>query len=119
MAGRRSCNIIFPSDNSRLGDLYYVSAVWGWRPEFFRRDAPASDWRLLIEGLGEATQKNELAGSTVPDSGGHKFLAGPSVLGLYGAWGVEVGVLLPVSQSLNGNQPKERYRAKAVFTYWF
>lgn len=109
----------FPKGGARLGDLYYVSAVWAWRPEYFRRDAPASDWRLLVEALGEAAQKNELAGVTLPNSGGRKFLMGPSVLGLYGAWGIELGVLFPLSQNLNGNQPKDRYRAKAVFTYWF
>jgi hypothetical protein len=41
------------------------------------------------------------------------------VLGLFGAWGLETGVLFPVTQSLNGAQPKEHYRAKLVFTYWF
>lgn len=108
-----------PRSDGRLGDLYYLSAVWAWRPDYFRRDAPASDWRLLMEALAESTQKNEFAGTTLPNSGGHQFLAGPSVLGLYGAWGIELGALFPVSQSLNGNQPKDRYRAKAVFTYWF
>ncbi|HEX7965248.1 MAG TPA: hypothetical protein VF651_05985 [Gammaproteobacteria bacterium] len=108
-----------PKGGGRLGDLYYVTAVWAWRPDYFRRDAPASDWRVLFEALGESTRKNELAGNADPNSGGHKLLAGPSLLGLYGAWGIEAGVLFPVSQSLNGNQPEDRYRAKAVFTYWF
>jgi hypothetical protein len=109
----------FPKNNGRLGDLYYASAVWGWRPEYFRHDYPAADWRLFLEALGEATQRNEQNGQPVVNSGGRKLLAGPSVLGLFGAWGIEVGVLLPVSQSLNGVQPKEHYRAKLVFTYWF
>lgn len=109
----------FTNRDTRLGDLYYVSAVWGWRPAYFQHDYPASDWRLFLEALGEATQHNQVGGVSVPDSGGRKLLAGPSVLGLFGAWGVEMGVLFPVSQSLNGVQAKEHYRAKAVFTYWF
>jgi len=54
-----------------------------------------------------------------PNSGGEKILVGPSLLGLYGQWGVEVGVLLPVYQRLNGIQPDEKYRIKIVFTWWF
>ena len=55
----------------------------------------------------------------VADSGSKKLLLGPSILGLYGAWGIEGGILFPVTQALNGNQPKEHYRAKIVFTCWF
>jgi hypothetical protein len=108
-----------PRADGRLGDLYYVTAVWGWRPEYFRRDAPGSDWRLFVEALGESAQKDESNGASVPGSGGDKVLVGPSLLGLYGAWGVEVGALFPVSQGEHAGYPKERYRAKAVFTYWF
>ncbi|HEX4299906.1 MAG TPA: hypothetical protein VH327_03460 [Gammaproteobacteria bacterium] len=109
----------FPKDSGQLGDLYYVTAVWGWRPPYFQHDYPAADWRMFVEAVGELSRRNELNGTELPDSGGKKLFAGPSVLGLFGAWGVEMGVLLPVSQSLNGNQPKDDYRAKAVFTYWF
>lgn len=108
-----------PHDNAQLGNLYYVSAVWGWRPEYFRHEYPAPDWRLFVEALGEAAEHNVIGTRSIPDSGGKKLLLGPSVLGLYGAWGIEGGVLFPVTQSLNGNQPKEHYRAKVVFTYWF
>ena len=110
----------FPEGGDRLGDLYYVTAVWGWRPEYFQhRDYPASDWRMFVESVGEFAQRNTINGSSVSASGGRKVFLGPSVLGLFGAWGVEMGVLFPVSQSLNGPQPKEDYRAKLVFTYWY
>lgn len=110
----------FPKDGGQLGDLYYVTAVWGYRPEYFQhRDYPASDWRMFVESVGEFAQRNEMNGSSVANSGGRKIFLGPSVLGLFGAWGVEMGVLFPVTQSLNGAQPKEDYRAKLVFTYWF
>jgi hypothetical protein len=110
----------FPKGGGRLGDLYYVTAVWGWRPEYFqRRDYPASDWRIFVESVGEIARHDEMNGASLPGSGGRKLLLGPSVLGLFGAWGLEMGVLFPLSQSLNGPQPKEHYRAKLVFTYWF
>jgi hypothetical protein len=109
----------FPKGNGRLGDVYYVTAVWGWRPEYFRHEFPAPDWRLFLESVGEVSQRDQLNGVSLPDSGGRKLFLGPSALGLFGAWGLEFGVLFPLSQSLNGKQPKDDYRAKLVFTYWF
>lgn len=103
----------------RLGTLYYVSGVLGYRPPFFQQDYPKPDWRVFLEGLAEVTERDQMNGQTMPNSGGEQLLIGPSVLGLYGRWGIEAGVLWPVAQSLNGPQPEERYRAKFVFTYWF
>lgn len=109
----------FANQGTRLGDLYYVTAVWGWRPPYFQHDYPAADWRMFLEAVGESSQHNQVHGASVSASGGSKLFLGPSALGLFGAWGVEAGVLFPVSQSLNGPQPKEHYRSKLVFTYWF
>lgn len=111
----------FEDSADRLGDLYYLSAAVAWRPPLFRRDYPRPDWRIFIEALAEHSESNTIDGSPDPDSGGDKLLLGPSVLGLYGAWGISAGVLVPVAQQLNGNEDelRERYRAKIVLTYWF
>lgn len=106
-------------DDARLGDLYYASAVFGWRPPLFQQDYPKPDWRLFIESVYEKSERHRIRGQLMNNSGGEKLLAGPSVLGLYGHWGIEGGILWPVSQSLNGTQADESYRAKLVFTYWF
>lgn len=106
-------------DNARLGNLYYASAVFGWRPPLFQQDYPKPDWRLFIESVYEKAERHRVRGQLMPNSGGETLLAGPSVLGLYGHWGIEGGILWPVSQSPNGTQPEESYRAKFVFTYWF
>lgn len=103
----------------RLGTLYYLSGVFGYRPPLFQHDYPKPDWRVFVEGLAELTERHRMNGQTMENSGGDKILVGPSVLGLYGRWGIEAGVLWPVVQSLNGPQPEEHYRAKFVFTYWF
>lgn len=103
----------------RLGSLYYVSAVLGYRPPLFQHDYPKPDWRVFIEGLAEKTERHRMNERAMQNSGGEKVLIGPSVLGLYGSWGIEAGVLWPLVQSLNGPQSEERYRAKFVFTYWF
>jgi hypothetical protein len=109
----------FEDGADRLGELAYLSAVFGWRPPLFREDYPKPDWRLFVEALAERAGKDRIDGVNNPNSGGRKLLLGPTVLGLYGRWGVEAGVLYPVSQDLNGAQFEENYRAKLVFTYWF
>lgn len=109
----------FEPGNDRLGDLPYASAVFGWRPPIFQQDYPKPDWRIFVESLAEFPQRDRLDGVSRSDSGGEKVLVGPSLLGLYGKWGVEAGVLFPVHQRLNGNQPEETFRAKIVFTWWF
>lgn len=106
-------------DGARRGNLAYATAVFGWRPLLFRGDYPKPDWRLFVEAVAEHTQHDRIDGVRDPDSGGTRVLAGPSVLGLYGAWGVSAGVLLPIDEDLNGHQPKTDYRAKLVVTYWF
>jgi hypothetical protein len=103
----------------RPGALYYVSGVLGYRPPLFQHDYPKPDWRVFLEGLAEAMERHSVDGRPMRDSGGEKLLIGPSVLGLYGRWGIEAGVLWPVVQSLNGVQAEEHYRAKLVLTYWF
>jgi hypothetical protein len=103
----------------RLGNLYYVTGVFGWRPPVFRGDYPKPDWRIFLEGVAEFAERDRIDGLTVANSGGRRILVGPSMLGLFGAWGIEGGVLFPVEESLNGHQVEEDYRAKLVFTYWF
>lgn len=106
-------------NGDRLGNLYYLTGVLGWRPPVFRGDYPKPDWRIFLEGVAEFANRDRNDGVTVADSGGRRILLGPSMLGLFGAWGIEGGVLFPVAQSLNGSQFEEDYRAKLVFTYWF
>ncbi len=106
-------------DGDRLGDLPYVSAVFGWRPPLFQHDYPRPDWRVFAESIAEFPRADRRGGITRPDDGGTRILLGPSLLGLYGQWGVEAGVLFPVRQEMRGTQPEERFRAKAVFTWWF
>lgn len=109
----------FSEGRDRLGDLPYLSAVFGWRPPLFRHDYPKPDWRLFIEGLAEFPQRDRIEGVKNPNSGGNKVLVGPSVLGLYGKWGVAAGILFPIHQDTHGEQIEEQFRAKLVFTYWF
>lgn len=105
-------------DGDRPGDLRYGSLVFGWRPAYFRHDYPKPDWRLFVEALGESIGPEQRDGSTVTGAGGEKLFAGPTTLGLYGAWGLSGGVLVPLYQSVPKAQ-KEGLRLMFNFTYWF
>jgi hypothetical protein len=101
------------------GDLTMYSVVLGYRPTFFRQELPHPDWRVFVEAVGEHIEKDEMGGKEMPDSGGDRILIGPTVLGLYGPYGISAGPLLPVYSRLNGSQPRDRVRLVVNFTYWF
>jgi hypothetical protein len=102
-----------------LGDLAMYSVVLGYRPPAFRHDYPHADWRLFVEAVGEVSARDVAAGAERPASGGHGLFVGPTLLGLYGGWGVSGGPLFPVYQRLNGSQPRERVRLALDLVFWF
>jgi hypothetical protein len=101
------------------GDLAMYSIVLGYRPPAFQHDYPHADWRLFVEAAGEARARDVAAGVRRPESGGHALFAGPTLLGLYGGWGVSGGPLFPVYQHLNGRQPRDRVRLALDLIFWF
>ncbi|MEZ2415011.1 hypothetical protein ACA086_08590 [Muriicola sp. E247] len=109
----------FKKNNERLGDLPYASAVVGYRPNIFMGDYPKPDWRIFIESLVEFPGNNKYSGQQdYSGSRSTKVLAGPSFLGLYGAWGVSFGALFPVVQDLTPGTIKENYRIAINLSYW-
>lgn len=103
----------------RLGGVDYVTGVFGWRPPIFRQDYPSPDWRIFLEGVGERADRDRLDGRILERSGGEKVLAGPSVLGLYGVWGLSAGVLFPVYEDLRHPAAEEPMRFVVDLSYWF
>lgn len=111
---------IYSEENGeRPGDLYYAGAVFGYRPRAFRVDDAPLDLRWFGEAVAELPRADRRNGDAVPGTGGNRLLVGPSFLALGGPWGVSGGVLFPVHEDLGRREPKERYRAKLVVTYWF
>lgn len=102
-----------------LGDLTMYSAVLGYRPPPFRRDYPHPDWRIFVEVVGEHRARDVIASTPVLDSGGHQIFVGPTLLGLYGSWGISGGPVFRVYENLNGTQRNDKVRLVANFTYWF
>lgn len=108
----------FEKDQEQLGDLPYLSLVVGYRPRTFKEDYPKPDWRMFIESLAEFPGGDQAEGLTAADQRGKKILAGPSLLGLYGAWGISLGALFPVYQQTDPRFPEERYRLSINISYW-
>lgn len=105
--------------NDRLGDITYVTGVVGYRPPVFQHDYPKPDWRIFVESVTEWVGNNKLNGTELINTGGTKSLLGPSVLGLYGKWGLSGGILFPVYSSFSNTQDSESYRLNFVLSYWF
>lgn len=101
------------------GDLAMYSLVLGYRPGLFRQDYPRPDWRVFVELVGEHAARDRRGGATLPDSGGRQLFVGPTLLGLYGNWGISGGPLFRVHGQLNGAQPQDKVRVALNFSYWF
>ncbi len=109
----------FEKDGDRPGDLRYLSAVFAWRPPIFQGDYPKPDWRLFIESLAEFVGRDRTSGVEVEASGGERIFVGPTVLGLYGKWGIGAGVIFPVYQNQRDALSNENARYTVNLSYWF
>lgn len=101
------------------GDMFMYSAVFGYRPPFFMEDYPAPDWRIFIEALGEYSLSDVVAGQEVPGSGRHEIFVGPTLLGLYGGWGISGGPMFAVYSDASGERRPDKVRMVVNFTKWF
>ncbi|MEX0721567.1 MAG: hypothetical protein WD059_12925 [Balneolaceae bacterium] len=107
----------------QLGEVIYATGVIGLRPRYFREKNPHHDWRIFLESVSEWTGNDRIGEVDVANSNKQKVLIGPSLLGLYGAWGVSIGMLFPVYESA-GTVPgslisSESPRAMINLSYWF
>lgn len=101
------------------GDLGMYTAVLGYRPRPFQKDWPHPDWRIFVEVVGEQTGRDRVGGRDLPNTGGHQIFVGPTILGLYGNWGISGGPIFRVYDRLNGVQPKDKFRLAVNITRWF
>jgi len=106
-------------DGDRLGAVTSVSLVYGYRPPAWRKDYPKPDLRFFVEATGDLTGESRHNGEVMTNSGGRVVVAGPTLLFLYKAYGVEGGVQFPVFQRNRELQPDERFRVGINFTYFF
>jgi hypothetical protein len=103
-----------------VGDTAMYSFVIGYRPPWFQnRELPHGDWRIFGELVGEYNFPTLIAGQQEPNTGGHRIFVGPTLLGLYGPWGISGGPQFAVYNALNGKQQKDFVRYVVNFTYWW
>lgn len=102
----------------QMGDVVFVSGVYGYRPPALRLDYPKPDLRFFVESMAERTAKGLHHGFEFIRSGGTAVFVGPTALLLYKAYGLEGGVMFPIYQDANGAQP-ERVRIGVNFSYFF
>jgi hypothetical protein len=102
----------------QMGDVAFVSAVYGYRPPALRLDYPKPDLRFFVEAIGEHTEAALHHGLEMLTSGGTAVFVGPTALLLYKAYGLEGGMLFPVYQRTTF-APKERFRFGVNVSYFF
>lgn len=103
----------------RAADVTMASLVVGYRPQRFREDYPAPDWRGFVEIVGEWVGRAEIDGLVIDGTGGRQIYAALTVLGLYGSWGLAGGPAVPVLNDMRGDFATENVRLAANVSFWF
>ena len=82
----------------QMGNVVFVSGVYGYRPPALRLDYPKPDLRFFVEAMAEHTETALHHGIEMLTSGGTAVFVGPTALLLYKADGLEGGCC---SRSIN------------------
>ena len=109
----------FDNDGSRPGHLTSVSVVYGYRPPAWQLDYPKPDVRIFAEVNAERSGRERFSGIELSETGGTAIFAGPSVLALYKAYGLEAGIQFPLYRNMRVWEPRERFRFGVNFAYFF
>jgi hypothetical protein len=106
-------------DGFRPSSVSSYSVVYGYRPPAWRLEYPRPDVRLFAEVVGERVGRARFHGAGDNGSGGTAVFAGPSILALYKAYGLEAGVQFPLYRDMRPGVPDERFRFGVNFAYFF
>ena len=63
--------------------------------------------------------RERFSGIELSETGGTAIFAGPSVLALYKAYGLEAGIQFPLYRNMRVWEPRERFRFGVNFAYFF
>jgi len=105
-------------NGDRRPDLLFYSVAWGFRPDAWRKEYPAWDWRLFVEATGEAFGDLQINNLTLTDTDEHQLLLGPAILGQYKSIAVEAGIQAAIYRN-TGLDSGERFRFGVTGVYYF
>jgi hypothetical protein len=106
------------NDGDKRPNLLFYSFAWGHRPDSWRKDYPAWDWRYFIEATGEKFGDLQFDGFTAIDSNEHQIMVGPALLGQYKWIAVEAGFQVAVYRN-TGLDTGERFRLGLTGVLYF
>ncbi len=107
------------SDGDRRPDMLMYSLVYGYRPEFLRKDYPHWDGRFFVEMNGEYSNRVLHDGVRVPGTNGGQVFLGPTTLWIYKKYGIEGGIQWPVFRNTGPRFEHESYRFAIDLSYFF
>jgi hypothetical protein len=116
--GGGSYTIFREKEGDKRPDLLFYSFAWGYRPDSWRKEYPAWDWRMFVEATGERFGDLRINNLTLTDTDEHQLLVGPAFLGQYKNIAVEAGFQVAVYRN-TGLKTGERFRLGLTGVYYF
>ena len=136
------------ANDDHQSNTLLASLAIGWRPGFLNKDYPKPDVRFFWETTGQevglawrAPVPPSFEGTGgghnhaqqpifyppkrtsnivyLRNSGGTGIFSGPSLLCTFRSMAFQGGILFPLMQEPNGNQPQEHFRAVVGVSYYF
>lgn len=104
---------------TRPSNVASYSVVYGYRPPAWRLEYPKPDVRVFVEVVGERIGHARHHGLADATSGGTAVFAGPTILALYKAYGLEAGILFPIHRDMRAGERDEHFRFGINFAYFF
>ncbi|GMR00930.1 MAG: hypothetical protein BMS9Abin19_0273 [Gammaproteobacteria bacterium] len=99
----------------RRGNKILYDLVGGIRQHQTSYLEPDTVW--LLELNGEYSERNELDGSALSNSGGNEVFVSPGIFWTLRNFAVKAGVQIPVLSQLNESQQKTDYRARLILEW--
>jgi len=97
------------------GNKTLVDFVAGWRPTLPEYIKPDTVW--LLELNTAISEKSELNGNQLSNSGGIESFLSPGIFWTMRNFAIKAGIQIPIYSDLKGSQEKSDYRAKTSFEW--
>lgn len=97
----------------KRGDKLFLDAVIGIRPRKLVYREPDSVWMLELNA--EWTDRAELNGAALPDTGGTEIFLSPGLMWTWRNYAIKPGIQIPIYGDLNGDQARTDFRAFIEF----